>query len=150
MSIQGVESTVGPNGKAILEEMRSIERQYPDLIALRDTDLGLHVLFTGSDMEVELVQMWGATGMENAHSLESRVQFITKRIYLDNGERNRISFLLQHARFKPCCGFHGNFRLEFDESKATVRFDKAYLTNLREAVVEMAKIAKAARNRSWK
>lgn len=149
-SIQGVESSVGPNGKAILSELRDIEKQLPDLIALRDMEQGLQVCFKGADMDVELIQMRGVGVGESANSMESRLQYITKKVFLDNGERNRISFLLQHAQFKPVSGQHGNFKLEFDEGKTSLKFDKAQMARLREAVVEMAKITKAARNRSWK
>ena len=116
---------------------------------LKGTEQGLSVNFKGSDMEVELMLMWGPSGGENAETVESRLQFITKKIYLDNGERNRITFLLQNAQFQPVPGQHGTFRLAFGEN-APAKFDKANLTKLREAVVDMAKIAKAARNRSWK
>lgn len=150
MSIQDVESTVGTNGKAILSELKAKEKQYPDLIRLKDAEQGLHACFKGPDMDVELMQMRGAAGNESANSLESKLQNITKKVYLDNGERNRITFLLKHAQFKPVSGQHGNFRLEFAEDKTSLRFDKAQLARLGEAVVEMAKITKAARSRSWK
>lgn len=150
MSIEGVEASVGPNGKAILSELKAVEKQLPDLIRLKDTEQGLHVCFKSQDMDVELMQMWGDAGNESAHSLESRLQYITKKVFLDNGERNRISFLLQHAQFKPVSGQHGNYRMVFAEDKASLKFDRPQLNRLREAVVEMAKITKAARNRSWK
>jgi hypothetical protein len=149
LSIQGLESRNEPNVKAIVIELKAITKQYPDLVVLSDTELGLSVCFKGSDMEVELMQMTGASGNEYADTLESRFQYITKKVYLDNGERNRISFLLQTAQFKPVPGQHGSFRMAFGET-ATVKFDKNQLTKLKEAVVEMAKITKAARNRSWK
>jgi hypothetical protein len=149
LSIQGLELRDEPSVKAIVSELKAIVRQYPDLLALADTDSGLSVCFKGSDMEVELMQMTGASGDESTDTLESRFQYITKKVYLDNGERNRISFLLQYARFKPVPGQHGSFRLAFG-STADVKFDKNQLTRLKEAVVEMAKITKAARNRSWK
>jgi hypothetical protein len=150
MGIQEVESSVGPNGKAILNELKAIEKQNPDLIRLKDTENGVQVCFKGQDMEVELVQMWGGAGNDSANTLESRLQFITKKVFLDNGERNRISFLLQQAQFKPMSGHHGNYRLDFSEDRTTIKFEKAQLAKLRDAVVEMAKITKAARNRSWK
>jgi hypothetical protein len=56
---------------------------------------------------------------------------------------------LQIAQFQPVPGQHGTFRLGFGEN-APAKFDKAHLTKLREAIVDMAKITKAARNRSWK
>ena len=149
MSIQELESACGVKCKAIISELKAIQKQNPDLVILKDTEHGLSINFKGPDMEVELMLMWGPSGGENAETVESRLQFITKKIYLDNGERNRITFLLQNAQFQPVPGQHGTFRLAFGEN-APAKFDKANLTKLREAVVDMAKIAKAARNRSWK
>ena len=149
MSIQELESTCGANGKAIISELKAVQKQNPDLVILKDTEQGLSVNFKGPDIEVELMLMRGAAGDENAETLESKLQFITKKVYLDNGERNRVSFLLRNAQFQPVPGQHGCFRLAFGEN-APAKFDKAHLTKLREAVVDMAKITKAARNRSWK
>ena len=149
MSIQELDSAGGSNGKAIIAELKAIEKQYPDLLVLRDTEQGLSICFKGTDMEVELMQMWGESGNESSDTMESRLQYITKKVFLDNGERNRVSYLLQHAEFKPVSGQHGSFRLAFGD-RASTKFDKAQLTKLRETVVEMAKITKAARNRSWK
>lgn len=149
MTISELESASGANCKAIVAELRAAQKQNPDLVVLRDTEQGLSVNFKGQDMEVELIRMSGLSGGENAETLEHNIQYITKKVYLDNGERNRVSFLLQHAQFKPVPGQHGTFRLIFNEASPT-KFDKAELTRLREAVVEMAKITKAARNRSWK
>ncbi len=149
MSILELESTCGAKCKAIISELKAIQKQNPDLVILKDTEQGLSINFKGPDMEVELMLMWGPSGDENAETLESKLQFITKKVYLDNGERNRVSFLLQSAKFQPVPGQHGIYRLAFGED-APVKFDKVQLTKLREAVVEMAKITKAARNRSWK
>ena len=149
MSIEGVETTGGPNAKAIINELKSAVKQFPELLALKDTEQGLSVCFKGTDMEVELIQMWGASSGDYTNTMESKLQYITKKVYLDNGERNRVSFLLQHAQFKPVPGQHGTFRLEFGEG-APIKFDKAMLGKLKESVIEMAKITKAARNRSWK
>jgi len=149
VSIEGVETTGGPNAKAIINELRAAVKQFPELLALRDTEQGLSVCFKGTDTEVELMLMWGASSGENANTMESKLQYITKKVYLDNGERNRISFLLQYSLFKPVPGQHGTFRLEFGEGAPT-KFDKAMLAKLKESVVEIAKITKAARSRSWK
>lgn len=149
MSIQELELACGVKCKAIISELKAIQKQNPDLVILKDTEHGLSVNFKGPDMEVELMLMWGPSGGENDEVLESRLQFITKKVYLDNGERNRLSFLLQSAQFQPVPGQHGSYRLAFGES-APAKFDKVHLIKLREAIVEMAKITKAARNRSWK
>jgi hypothetical protein len=149
VSLHELEAREEANVKAIVAELKALVKQHPDLISLSDTESGLSVNFKGSDMEVELMQMSGATGNDLADTLESRLQYITKKVYLDNGERNKISFLLQHAQFKPVPGQHGSFRLAFGAS-STVKFDKSQLSRLKDAVVEMAKITKAARNRSWK
>jgi len=149
LSVEEVETADGPNGKAIVAELKAAVKQYPDLLELKDTEQGMSVCFKGTDIEVELMRLWGASGTENANSIESKLQYITKKVFLDNGDRNRISFLLQHAQFKPTPGQHGSFRLDYGD-KTSTKFDKAELTKLKEAAVEMAKITKAARNRSWK
>lgn len=144
-----MEAASGPIGKSIVAELRAAVKQNPEILALKDIENGMCVCFKGTDMEVELLQLWGTAGNENAKTIESKLQYITKKVYLDNGERNRISFLLQHAQFKPVPGQHGSFRLDFSEN-STTKFDKVELGRLKEAVIEMAKITKAARNRSWK
>jgi hypothetical protein len=149
LSIQELESTCGANCHAIISELKAIQKQNPDLVILKDTEHGLSINFKGPDMEVELMLMRGASGGENAEALESKLQFITKKVYLDNGERNRVTYLLQSAQFQPVPGQHGSYRLAFG-ANAPGKFDKVHLIKLREAVVEMAKITKAARNRSWK
>jgi hypothetical protein len=95
LSILELESTCGAKCKAIISELKAIQKQNPDLVILKDTEQGLSINFKGPDMEVELMLMWGPSGDENAETLESKLQFITKKVYLDNGERNRVSFLLQ-------------------------------------------------------
>ena len=149
LSLQEMEMRTEPNVKAIITELKAIVKQYPDLVGLSDAESGVCINFRGPDMEVELMHMFGASASELADTLESRIQHITKKVYLDNGERNKISFLLQSAKFKPVPGQHGTFRLTFG-ADATTKFDKNQLTKLKEAMVEMAKITKAARNRSWK
>lgn len=124
-------------------------KQNPETLELKDIENGMCVCFKGTDVEVELMQLWGSAGNENANKIESKLQYITKKVYLDNGERNRISFMLQHAQFKPVPGQHGSFRLDFSEN-STTKFDKVELSRLKDAVIELAKITKAARNRSWK
>ncbi len=148
MSVEEVELG-GPNGKAIVAELRAAVKQNPDILLIKDVERGMSVCYKGTDMEVELMQLWGASGNESANTIESKLHYITKKVYLDNGERNRVSFLLQHAHFQPVAGQHGSFRLDIGEGAPT-KFDKVELSRLREAVVEMAKITKAARNRSWK
>lgn len=149
MSIEELEATSGPNGKNIIAELRAAVKQNPETLELKDIENGMCVCFKGTDVEVELMQLWGSAGNENANKIESKLQYITKKVYLDNGERNRISFMLQHAQFKPVPGQHGSFRLDFSEN-STTKFDKVELSRLKDAVIELAKITKAARNRSWK
>jgi hypothetical protein len=149
LSIEELEATSGPNGKNIIAELRAAVKQNPETLELKDIENGMCVCFKGTDVEVELMQLWGSAGNENANKIESKLQYITKKVYLDNGERNRISFMLQHAQFKPVPGQHGSFRLDFSEN-STTKFDKVELSRLKDAVIELAKITKAARNRSWK
>ena len=149
MSAQDFESGLGSIGRSILAELRAAERENPALLRLKEEAAWAVICFKGDDMDVELVQMWGGMG-ESPSRLESRLQFITKKVYLDNGERNRITFLLQQAKFKPVPGQHGSFSLDFGEGPEAPALDKASLARLRETVVEMAKITKAARQRSWK
>jgi hypothetical protein len=149
LSIEELEATSGPNGKNIIAELRAAVKQNPETLELKDIENGMCVCFKGTDVEVELMQLWGSAGNENANTIESKLQYITKKVYLDNGERNRISFMLQHAQFKPVPGQHGSFKLDFSEN-STTKFDKVELSRLKDAVIELAKITKAARNRSWK
>jgi len=145
MSVHDLEQSAGPNGHAILNEFKNLEKEFPKMIKLKDTARGLSVCVRAGEMEIELVQMAGATNDETAHTLESRQQWITKCIYLNNGERNRLAFLLQRAKFKPINGGYGNFRLKFEEGKDTVAFDKEELSRLRETVLEMAKLVQLAK-----
>lgn len=146
MSVEDVDKTVGPNGKAILNELRIIERNNPQLIKLKDTPMGLQICVIARDVEIQLVQMWGAADNEGAQSLETKMQWITGRVFLNNSERMRIATLLQRAHFKPTTGSYGNFRLGFDEAKTKTAFDATEMAKLRDAIVEMAKLVRSLKN----
>ncbi|MEM0448424.1 MAG: hypothetical protein QW520_01190 [Methanomassiliicoccales archaeon] len=141
---------LGQRGLEILKELKNVEQSHPHLIKVVETERGFNVLFKDKDMEVELVQAYESEGGRPSLTLESRLQYITKKIYLDNGERNRVSFLLQQAKFKSISGQHGSFKLEIPEPEKDDKLDRLFLDRLEETVLEMAKIAKAARGRSWK
>lgn len=146
MTVEEVEGTVGQNGKAILAELRALERGNPQLIKLRDAPAGLQLCAIAKGEDIQLLQMWGATGGESAHGLETRIQWITGRVYLNNTERMKVANLFQRARFRPISGSFGNFRLELDEGKAKAAFGPTELAKLRDAVLETAKLVRALKN----
>jgi len=84
--------------------------------------------------------MRGTSGNEGASSLEARIQWITGRVFLNNGERMRVAALFTRAGFKPIPGGFGNFRLEFDGPGAGAAFGASEMTMLRGAILDTAKL----------
>jgi hypothetical protein len=140
MTIEELESTAGSNGRAILIELRGIAKGNPKLVRLKDAPFGLQVCALAQEAEIPIVQMWGASGNDSANSLETRMQWITGKVFLNSTERMKITSLFQRAQFKPMEGSYNNFRLEFDEPRTKVCFDSAELAKLRGAIVETAKL----------
>jgi hypothetical protein len=140
MTIEDVAGSVGANGRAILEELRAIANGNPHLIMLRETPVGFQVCVVAQGSTIPLVQMWGASGNESAHSLETRMQWITAGVFLNNSERLKVATLFQRAQFKPTSGSYGNLRLEYDEARTSIAFDLAEMTKLRGAILETAKL----------
>jgi|WetSurMetagenome_2_1015567.scaffolds.fasta_scaffold24643_3 hypothetical protein len=140
MTIEELEMLMGSNGKAILEMLRGIANSNPRLIKLKDMPMGLQVWVIAQDSEIMIVQIWGASGNESANSLETRMQWITGRVFLNNTERLKVTSLFQRAQFKPIEGSYGNFRLEFDEARTKISFDAVEMAKLKGAIIDTAKL----------
>jgi hypothetical protein len=123
MSVEQVLSSVGPNGKMIVDRLVELAIQPSDFLII-PTESGFHFCMNCDRGPVKVLQIWGALNQPMSQIIESRRQWFPTELELSADEERQIGFLLAKAGFKPTSGDHSNYRLEFGEREGRMPFTK--------------------------
>lgn len=148
MSVEKIEGSAGPNGKAILEWLKAIQGR--NGIGLSPTKGGLHVCFKMDGQLIPLIQVWGkADNRKISEIIETRKQYLPKGLNLTRAEEISIAELFKSAGFKKTSGKHLNMRLSYGEDRNPhLRIGPKHLDEMENALLGTIKIIQRAQSQA--